>query len=60
VPVRARHPAAARRAASNIGTPSGLALAYDAALILLVFALVITIPGRVIVAVSLSKQEVNY
>jgi phosphate transport system permease protein len=41
----------------DIGTPSGLALAYDAALILLVFVLVIIIVGRVIVAVSRRNTE---
>lgn len=41
----------------DIGTPSGLALAYDAALILLVFVLVIIILGRVIVAVSRRNTE---
>jgi phosphate transport system permease protein len=41
----------------NLGTPEGLALAYDAALILLVFVLVIIILGRVIVAVSRRNTE---
>jgi phosphate transport system permease protein len=41
----------------DIGTPSGLALAYDAALILLVFVLVIIILGRVIVALSRRNTE---
>jgi phosphate transport system permease protein len=41
----------------DIGTPSGLALAYDAALILLVFVLVIIILGRVIVAFSRRNTE---
>jgi phosphate transport system permease protein len=41
----------------DIGTPTGLALAYDAALILLVFVLVIIILGRVIVAVSRRNTE---
>jgi len=41
----------------DIGTPSGLTLAYDAALILLVFVLVIIILGRVIVAFSRRNTE---
>jgi phosphate transport system permease protein len=41
----------------DIGTPSGLALAYDAALILLVLVLVIIILGRVIVAISRRNTE---
>jgi phosphate transport system permease protein len=41
----------------DIGTPSGLTLAYDAALILLVFVLVIIILGRVIVAISRRNTE---
>jgi len=41
----------------DIGTPSGLALAYDAALILLVFVLVIIILGRVIVAFARRNTE---
>ena len=41
----------------DIGTPSGLALAYDAALILLVFVLVIIILGQVIVAFSRRNTE---
>ena len=41
----------------DIGTPSGLALAYDAALILLVFVLVIIVLGRVIVAFSRRNTE---
>jgi phosphate transport system permease protein len=41
----------------DIGTPSGLALAYDAALILLVFVLVIIVLGRVIVAMSRRNTE---
>jgi phosphate transport system permease protein len=41
----------------NVGTPSALTLAYDAALILLVFVLVIIILGRVIVAFSRRNTE---
>ncbi len=41
----------------DIGTPAGLTLAYDAALILLVFVLVIIILGRVIVAFSRRNTE---
>jgi phosphate transport system permease protein len=41
----------------NLGTPSALVLAYDAALILLVFVLVIIIVGRVIVALSRRNTE---
>lgn len=41
----------------DIGTASGLTLAYDAALILLVFVLVIIILGRVIVAFSRRNTE---
>jgi phosphate transport system permease protein len=41
----------------NLGTSSGLALAYDAALILLVFVLVIIIVGRVVVALSRRNTE---
>jgi len=41
----------------DVGTASGLALAYDAALILLVFVLVIIILGRVIVAYSRRNTE---
>jgi phosphate transport system permease protein len=41
----------------DVGTSSGLVLAYDAALILLVFVLVIIIVGRVIVALSRRNTE---
>jgi phosphate transport system permease protein len=41
----------------DAGTPSGLTLSYDAALILLVFVLVIIILGRVIVAWSRRNAE---
>jgi phosphate transport system permease protein len=41
----------------DIGTPTGLALAYDAALILLVFVLLIIILGRVVVAFSRRNTE---
>ncbi len=41
----------------DVGTASGLALAYDAALILLVFVLLIIILGRVIVAYSRRNTE---
>jgi phosphate transport system permease protein len=41
----------------NVGTPSALTLSYDAALILLVFVLLIIILGRVIVAFSRRNSE---
>jgi phosphate transport system permease protein len=41
----------------DLGTPTSLTLAYDAALILLVFVLVIIILGRVIVAFSRRNTE---
>jgi phosphate transport system permease protein len=41
----------------DLGTPASLTLAYDAALILLVFVLVIIILGRVIVAFSRRNTE---
>ena len=41
----------------DVGTASGLALAYDAALLLLVFVLLIIVLGRVIVAFSRRNTE---
>jgi len=41
----------------DVGSPSALALAYDAALVLLVFVLLIIIAGRVITAVSRRNSE---
>jgi phosphate transport system permease protein len=41
----------------DAGTTSGLILSYDAALILLVFVLLIIVLGRVIVAISRRYAE---
>jgi phosphate transport system permease protein len=41
----------------DLGTPSSLTLAYDAALILLVFVLILILLGRIIVAISRRNAE---